>query len=1064
MNKRKILILTAFLGLSLIIGIGCKVHKAMQRSMVIATFTNAPDSIVMDESDDSLYSGILFNQNIRSTTARTPEEERAGFKLPPGFEITLFASEPEIGKPINIAFDAKGRMWVTQSFEYPFPAVAPRKGRDRLTILEDTNHDGRADKFTQVSDTLNIPIGVLPLNDGAIVYSIPNIYRYTDDGNGGYTSHKMFGPFGHKDTHGMVNNMLRGYNGWVDVDHGFTNLSTISGTDGHTISMASGNTFRFKIDGSRVEQTTFGRVNPFGLAYDQKGYLYGSDCTSNPLYQLVRGGDYPAFGAGPASNIAFAPIMKYGYTTEATALAGLNYYDDTIFPAQYRHKLFMGDVVACRIYIYPWVTHGTTPVCKKDPDNFMKSKDPWFRPVDVVQGPDGALYIADFYNAIIGHYEVPLDDPRRDRVRGRIWRITYKGKTNAPMDWTAATINQLLDALNKPSMPVRFTAADQLADRIGAPAIEPLKALLKNKQTPPLQYIHALWVLYRLNALDDKMLKKAANSPEPLIRLHAMRILLEQEPDQLNYPLLLKGLKDEDPDIQRAALDVMSHYPTMQSLKAVLAQRPTIPFYDSVMTYTSQLCLRHLLLNRDLMKQTAAMQWKEPDARNIAEVLVDVPYPEAAIYLNDYIKQYGLPKNVYFSTPKSVGEGIYNRIAQFIPYGQIHDVVNDARTKATGIEAQYEIFRGVKSGIASRGETDPPELIEWGSSIAPAMLDKYPATIKTNMFVSIYQGFAIGLAGEYHIKAMEPQLKRFLQPGSMADLDTKTNALRSLLQIDPAKNAEYAGDLFQDPATPLDFKVRVATALGDLTGSNGSSVNGVLAKVNKVLAQVKNAPPDLQSAIVISLAGSPEGKDLIFRRVREGEIFSRVLVEPKASERILLNISPKQKKEYDALVANVEPVNTERDKEIFQRMMSWNANKNSLPPLDSCRAMFMNTCSPCHSVDNQGGNIGPALDGVSKWGPGNLLTKMMDPNRNISEAFRNYTIKLKDGKILSGLYRRDEGEVIIFADNTGHEFSVSKSDIAEQTASKYTLMPDDFRYRLTMKQSDEIVNFLINHK
>src|SRR3954470_24591252 len=111
------------------------------------------------------YSGAEFAANVRSTAPRTPEEERLGFKLPEGFEIQLFASEPDIDKPINFSFDARGRMWVTQSFEYPFPAV-PGKGKDHLTILEDTDGDGKADKFTNFIDTLNIPIGVLPMNDG----------------------------------------------------------------------------------------------------------------------------------------------------------------------------------------------------------------------------------------------------------------------------------------------------------------------------------------------------------------------------------------------------------------------------------------------------------------------------------------------------------------------------------------------------------------------------------------------------------------------------------------------------------------------------------------------------------------------------------------------------------------------------------------------------------------------------------------------------------------------------------------------------------------------------------
>ena len=130
-------------------------------------------------NNDSLYSGTKFNENIRATNAQTPEEERKGFKLPEGFEISLFASEPQIGKPINLTFDGMGRVWVTQSFEYPFPAV-PGGGKDRVTILEDTDNDGKADKFTHFDDTLNIPIGVIPTVEGAMVYSIPSVYKFID--------------------------------------------------------------------------------------------------------------------------------------------------------------------------------------------------------------------------------------------------------------------------------------------------------------------------------------------------------------------------------------------------------------------------------------------------------------------------------------------------------------------------------------------------------------------------------------------------------------------------------------------------------------------------------------------------------------------------------------------------------------------------------------------------------------------------------------------------------------------------------------------------------------------
>ncbi|MCC8426866.1 PVC-type heme-binding CxxCH protein [Mucilaginibacter sp. UR6-11] len=1005
--------------------------------------------------DDSQYSGPLFNDNIRSTKSRTPEEERLGFKLPPGFEIQLYAAEPDIGKPINIAFDAKGRMWVTQSFEYPFPAKSPNKGKDRLTILEDTDHDGKADRFTHFNDTLNIPIGILPLNDGAIAYSIPSVTRFTDSNGDGIadSEKKLLTGFGHTDTHGMVNNFVRGYDGWIYADHGFTNKSTVAGSDGHSITMTSGNTFRFRADGSRVEQATYGRVNPFGLAYDERGYLYSTDCHTSPLYQLIMGGDYPSFGK--TTRMGFAPDMKR-LENEATALAGLAYYDDVQFPEQYRNDFYMGDVVTSRVYRNSYINKGSTPVGKREAD-FVKSKDPWFRPVDVKLGPDGALYIADFYNSIIGHYEVPLDDPHRDKTRGRIWRITYKGQHNPNKDWTAATIDELLSALDMQNIAVRMAVTDQLSDRIGMKAVAPLKAVLGKKSTSAIKYIHALWVLQRLNALTDKLIKQSATNPNPLIRLHTMRVLLEQKPSEQNYRLILNAVNDKDSHVSRAATEDLVNYPTLTSIEAILAVRPQMPVYDTHMIYSARLCLKNLLLHDDLMKQVLAKDWRQQDAANIADVLDAVPSAESAMFLARYISKYPVPGDRAIT---------YEQIAEFIPADQIAKVISDARQRKADVESEFIIFGGIQQGIARRGGKEIAALQQWGIQLAESLLNKYPAGSKVNAADLVKQEFAIEIAGNYKVHMLGPGLKLFLEPGSNSSIDTRTNALRALLKIDPEHNADLAAKLFQDPSSSLEFKIKVANVLGDLTGSTGSSLKQTLTNVNRVLADVKNAPPDLQSAIVTSLASSPEGKDLVFTRVRQGQIFSRVLIEPKVGERMLFNISPKQKKEYDELTANLEPVNTERNKAISMMVGLYNtgAKENKIPSLEDGHLVFIQNCSPCHKIGIEGGNIGPNLDGVSKWGPNALATKIIDPNRNISEAFRNYTIKLKDGKVLSGLYRRDEGAIMVFADASGHEFTVAKNDIAERTASRFTLMPDNFRNKLSQSEFNAIINYLLNHK
>jgi glucose/arabinose dehydrogenase len=361
-------------------------------------------------------------EHVSSAPPRTPEEERKSFHLPPGFEIELVASEPDIGKPLNMAFDARGRLWVTESFEYPFAAEEGTRPHDAVRILEDFGPDGKARKVRVFADGLNIPIGVLPLSNGdeALVHSIPNIHRMGDsDGDGRADRREVYySEFGYKDTHGMTDNFTWGFDGWVYACHGFSNTSEVKGADQKPITMQSGNTYRMRPDGSHIEYFTHGQVNPFGLAFDLLGNVYSCDCHSRPLYQLLRGAWYPSFGK-PDDGLGFGPQMVT-HDHGSTAIAGIVYYAADQFPAPFRDNLFIGNVVTNRINRDRLEWRGSTPKGIELPD-FLTSDDPWFRPVDLELGPDGAIYVADFYNRIIGHYEVPLTHPGRDRERGRIW-------------------------------------------------------------------------------------------------------------------------------------------------------------------------------------------------------------------------------------------------------------------------------------------------------------------------------------------------------------------------------------------------------------------------------------------------------------------------------------------------------------------------------------------------------------------------------------------------------------------------------------------------------------------
>ncbi len=474
-----------------------------------------------------------FADIIRKTEPLTPAQEQKAFHLPPGFEIELVAAEPEIGKPINMAFDAQGRLWITQSREYPFPAPADKPARDAIKILAGFDAQGHATKITTFADGLNIPIGIYPYKNGAIAYSIPYIYHFQDTNRDGRADIKepFLGRFGfEKDTHGMTSSFRRGYDGWLYANHGYHNDSVLTARDGSSLKLNSGNTYRVKIDGSHIEQFAWGRVNPFGLIFDPLGNIYSADCETLPIYELLRGAYYPSFGK-PDDGLGFAPPMmdhKHG----STAIAGIVYYAATNFPPAFRDNIFVGNVMTCRIDRDSLELHGSSPWAKEEPD-FLISDDPWFRPVDMQLGPDGAIYVADFYNRIIGHYEVPLDHPGRDRERGRIWRITYRGE-NAPVkspppqfDLTRASIPKLIQQLADANLTIRMLAMSELTDRIGQPAVKPVTKMMRSRNATVFQKIHGLWVLFRLNALDPKILVAAAQDPNAGLRVHAIRVLAE---------------------------------------------------------------------------------------------------------------------------------------------------------------------------------------------------------------------------------------------------------------------------------------------------------------------------------------------------------------------------------------------------------------------------------------------------------------------------------------------------------------------------------------------------------
>ena len=569
--------------------------------------------------------------------------------------------------------------------------------------------------------------------------------------------------------------------------------------------------------------------------------------------------------------------------------------------------------------------------------------------------------------------------------------------------------------------------------------------MLAKNETTALQYVHGLWVLQRLQALTSDLIQRSASHTNELIRLHTMRILAEEKPDSEKfYPIVSASLKDKDPHVQRAAVELLLKYPSLNVVESVLAVLHSTPSTDTHLTYTARLCLRNLLRQEAVIKQVVTKSWTPEEIVFIEGTLVDVYSPEAGIFLAKNLKQNPLPKE---KMPLA-----YQQIARFVPEKEVDGMITNVKeTYGTDIDLAASVFRGIRQGIAQRGGKESAALQQWGALIAEGILKKYPSGSGDDEQVIIQQREGADLAGDYKVKSLVPVLSVFLKKESKDHVDVKTSALTALLKILPDQGAGMAGSLLLSDSTPLDFKKRIAAAFDKVPGP----------AVNKVLSQIKNAPPDLQSAVAVTLASSSEGKKIIFDKIHKGELQARILVDPRVEERMMLNITPAEQKEFDNLTTNLAEISKERDVLIEARLAAFSTFKPSGIQVDSGQQIFNRYCNACHKrIDVP--SIGPQLTGMGAKGAAALAEKIIDPNRNISEAFRNYTIKMKNGKILSGIFRREEGAVLVFADLSGKEFMVAKKDIEEKKMSRFTIMPDSFGTTISEKEFNLLLAYLLN--
>lgn len=556
-----------------------------------------PETFVYREAKLPNYEkrpGIQYRQDPLS-----PEESMKHIQVPVEFNLELFAAEPNVMHPIAISWDERGRMYVLITKDYPNERK-PSGGSDYILICEDTNKDGKADKFTRFADGLSIPTGMVFSNGGLVVSQAPDMLFLKDtDGDDKADVRKvLFTGFGTFDTHAGPSNLHYGFDNWLWGSVGYSGFKgVVGGSD--TIRFSQG-FFRFKPDGSKLEYMTRTSNNTWGLGFNETGDVFGSTANnSHGWYMAIPNQFYPStnnIDNGSTSidthkdmKTITPKVRQVDVFGGFTAAAGHNVYTARAFPKKYWNNIAFVAEPTGHLLHQNVLTKSGTNFSDAEGFNLMAGADEWFSPVFAEVGPDGAVWVADWYSFIIQHNPRPegfvmgsgnaYETDLRDYTHGRIYRVSYKAApAYQAMALSKDKPQELLAALKNTNLFWRSHAQRLLVERNQKDVVPDLLALIRDKSVDEIGInapaIHALWVLQGLNALEGEALNvvvEALKHPCPGVRKTAVQILPRNKAS-VDVILKNKTLEDKEPLVALHTLLAISEMPMNEQVEALILQ------------------------------------------------------------------------------------------------------------------------------------------------------------------------------------------------------------------------------------------------------------------------------------------------------------------------------------------------------------------------------------------------------------------------------------------------------------------------------------------------------------
>ena len=950
-----------------------------------------------------------------------PEVERKSFQLAEGFEVNLFAGDPLLAKPIQMNFDAQGRLWVASSEVYP--QIAPgQKANDKVLILEDRDGDGKADVTTVFADGLLIPTGVEPGDGGAYIANSTELLHLKDTDGDGKADRKriVLSGFGTEDTHHILHTLRWGWEGNLYMNQSIyihSHLETPRGVK----RLNGGGIWRFRPETMDLDVFMRGLVNTWGHHYDPWGQSFATDGAGG------EGINYVLPGAYYFTAVDAVRILK-GLNPGSPKHCGLEVVGGRHLPESWEGNLLTNDFRGNRVCRFV-ISDDGAGYASREQAELIKTKHQAFRPIDIKMGPDGAIYIADWYNPIIQHGEVDFRDPRRDHTHGRIWRVTAKGRPAVERPkLVGASVESLLDALKSPESWTRHFAKRVLKERGATAVVAPLVAWTSALDANDLNYEHnlleALWTYQTVNVVEPELLGKLLAAKDARVRAAAVRVVHEWR-DRLSDPvtLLAPRVADDHPRVRLEAVRVLAEIPELRSAELALSalDRPMDRFLDYALWLTA----------RDLQKVwlPAAQAGKFDDGGK----------PSRLIFAFEAV---GSP-SVVAPLVESLKSGKFNKDAQEralvlianlggpAELGMILDqaivATTDPKRTAVLLDALAQAYRSRKA-VPSGDLARISKLLDGGEASSKIA--------------------AARVAGIWKVEALRTRLAA-LAESSQTGAEVREAALDGLVALGGPASVQELIKL-ADPRNPASLRVASVAGLANLDPDAAAQA------AVKILPTLTYFDP---TAIFAAFVERQAAADALAKALTAVDLPADVAklglraatTSGKPNIRLIDALTKSGKLESKARAWSA----AERDSLLGDIARKGNAARGEL-----VFRRASNQCLKCHAIAGAGGQVGPGLESIGGSAqPDYLLDSILEPNKQVKENYHSTVVATRDGKVLNGLKLRQTDSELILRDSEDREISIPLNMVEEQKMGG-SLMPAGLADNLTRGELTDLIRFM----